>query len=348
MKTTETYANSILVSENGQWLVPFGRNEQFVGRDSELKQVIARLDPGNEDTCQRVAIAGLGGMGKTQIALEVAFQIQKRYPDCSVFWVPAMDTTSFEHAYREIGQKLQIAGINEGKADVKSLVKMFLSQESAGRWLLIIDNADDVEMLYKRPNDAGGSLALADSLPFSRKGSILFTTRNRKAAVKQAAVDVIPLKEMSEDDSFKLLEISLIDNVSTKEKGAAIRLLDLLTHLPLAIKQAAAFMNENTISTSDYLDVYESDNEQLIKLLSKDFEDQGRYETTQNPIALTWLISFRQISRCNQLAAEYLFYMSCIAQQDIPHSLLPPALKLKEVEAIGTLKAYATRRTALI
>lgn len=281
------------------WHVPFGRNKQFVGRESQLKEIIAKLNPGNnKDDCQRVAIAGLGGIGKTQVALEAAFRIQKEFTDCSVFWVPAIDTASFERAYREIGQKLEIPGINKNKSDVKSLVKESLSQESAGRWLLIIDNADDLELLYNRANESDGSCgspALADYLPFSRKGSILFTTRNRKAAVKQAGVDVTTLEEMSEIDSQKLLETSLIDKSLMEEKDTTTKLLNLLTHLPLAINQAAAFLNENEMSISGYLEIYESDNEQLIALLGRDFEDQGRYKTMKNPIASTWLISFRQI-----------------------------------------------------
>jgi len=283
-------------------------------------------------------------VGKTQIALEAAFRMKKASPDRSVFWISATSTTSFEKSYRDIGQVLEIPGIIEDKADVKVLVKTFLSQESAGRWLLIIDNADDVEMLYGRAdesNESSGSPALADYLPFSRKGSILFTTRNLKAAVKEAGVNVIILREMSESDSQKLLEMSLIDKNLTEGKDVTANLLDNLTHLPLAIKQAAAYMNKTKMSVSEYLALYEGNDDDLLHLLSEEFEDQGRYREVKNPIASTWLISFRQISSRDQLAEEYLCFMSCVAQQDIPLSLLPPATKLKQLEAIGTLSSYA-------
>jgi len=283
-------------------------------------------------------------VGKTQIALEAAFRMKKASPDRSVFWISAISTTSFEKSYRDIGQVLEIPGIIEDKADVKVLVKTFLSQESAGRWLLIIDNADDVEMLYDRAdesNESSGSPALADYLPFSRKGSILFTTRNLEAAAKEAGVNVIILREMSESDSQKLLETSLINNSLTEGKDVTANLLDNLTHLPLAIKQAAAYMNKNMMSVSEYLALYEGNDDDLLHLLSEEFEDQGRYREVKNPIASTWLISFRQISSRDQLAEEYLCFMSCVAQQDIPLSLLPPATKLKQLEAIGTLSSYA-------
>ena len=326
------------------WIVPFGRNKQFVGRHSELEELVAKLDPEDlDEDCQRVAIAGLGGVGKTQIALEAAFRIQKASPNRSVYWISATSTASFEKGFLDIGQALQIPGINEDKADVKSLVKTSLSQESASRWLLIIDNADDVEMLYNRANEgdeSSSSPALADYLPFSRKGSILFTTRNLKAAVKQAR-DVIIVKEMGEGDSQELLQTSLINKSLIGRGDVVTELLSNLTHLPLAIKQAAAYMDENTMSVLDYLEIYNANDEDLIHLLSAEFEDQGRYREIKNPIASTWLISFRQISSRNPLAKEYLCFMSCIAQQDIPRSLLPPATNLKVLEAIGTLKAYS-------
>ncbi|KAA6408631.1 MAG: kinesin light chain [Lasallia pustulata] len=335
----------IAVLIKGHWLVPFRQNEQFVGRDSHLEEIITKLHPQNhEDACQRLTVDGLGGVGKTQIALEAAFRLQKEHPYHSVFWVPAIDVTNFERAFREIGQKLQIAGINDDKADVKLLVKMALSQEIAGSWLLIVDNPDNIDMLYNRGNkvsESGESLTLADYLPFSRKGSILFTTRNHKVAVKHAGVNVIEVKEMTENDSLQLLQASLIDPSLSGEEAMTTKLLHLLTHLLLAIKQAAAFMNKNMAPVSEYLGIYESNPEELLELLSIDFEDQGRYQATQNPIVTTWLISFHQILDCDPLAASYLYFMSYIAQQDVPHSLLPQNTRIKKTQAIGTLQAYA-------
>jgi hypothetical protein len=114
-------------------VLPFGRNKDFVGRQYYLNRLIIILH--TEDTekdCQRVALVGLGGVGKTQIALECAFQLQSISPTCSVFWVRASDTASFENAFREIGQQLKIPGLENDDADVKTLVKTRLSQESTG------------------------------------------------------------------------------------------------------------------------------------------------------------------------------------------------------------------------
>jgi tetratricopeptide (TPR) repeat protein len=317
-------------------MVPFGRGDGFVGRESIMCQILERIPPSrNEDDCQRTAIEGLGGVGKTRIALEAAFRVREQYPDCSVFWVPAMDITIFENAYRAIGRLLGVAGIDEDKADVKVLVKAALSREDAGRWLLIVDNADDMELLY-------GSICLSSYLPFSKNGSILFTTRSRKVAVRLAENHLTSLPLMETHEAQKLLEASVADKRIIRDMESTTRLLSLLTNLPLAIKQAAAYMNANQIPTTTYCRIYETSDESMISLLSKEFGDEGRYNNTKNPVATTWLISFEHISRDSQLAAIYLKFICFLAEKDIPVALLPKTdSELELAEAIGTLKAYA-------
>jgi tetratricopeptide (TPR) repeat protein len=330
------------------WYVPFGQNSKFIGREEYLREIITALTPEEfERDCQRVAITGLGGVGKTQIALEAAFRIRDKHPDCSVFWISAVNVPSFDAGFLEICRQFKVPGIDEDKADVKSLAKAYLSQETAGRWLLIIDNADDLDMLYKSVKESDGNVsspALAEYLPFSRKGSILFTTRNHKAAIYQAGSNVVTVKEMTDSDSLQILETSLIEKGKALIEDDAKKLVRHLTNLPLAIKQAAAFINQNKMTISNYLELYESSalsDQRLIKLLSIDFEDHGRYRSVQNPIISTWLISFLEIQKSDPLAARYLYIMSCVAQRDIPRCLLPSASKFDEIQAIGTLKAYA-------
>jgi len=318
-------------------MVPFGRNRDFVGRESILAQLLESIPPGrNKDDCQWTAIEGLGGVGKTQIALEAAFRVRREHPDCSIFWVPAVDATSFENAYREIGRRLNVKGIEEDKADIKALVKAGLSQDSVGSWLLIIDNADDIALLFD------GGAGLLDYLPFNLNGSILLTTRNHEVLTKLdvPSQSIIAPAEMSRAEAVELLEKNLKE--SQRDTPSTTSLLDFLANLPLAIKQASAYMAKIGISASKYLDHCRSSDKSMIKLLSKDFEDRGRYKTIRNPIATTWLISFEQISRDNQLAAFYLRFMCFLAEKDIPVSLLPEADdELEMVEAIATLKAYA-------
>ncbi|KAK8009151.1 hypothetical protein PG991_011702 [Apiospora marii] len=320
-----------------RFLVPFGRNEGFVGREDILAQLLERTPPtAYPDTCQRTVIEGLGGIGKTQVAMEAAYRVRDAHSDCAVFWVPAVNMTMFENTYRDIGRALEIHGMEDDKADVKALVKTALSQEEAGSWLLVVDNADDAALLF-------GGDQLLSHLPWSRKGSILFTTRNHQAAVRfEAREHIYRLTSLDYCESVQLLHQGLQPG-QIGEPHSTAALLNYLVHLPLAIRQAAAFMGMNSnVAVPTYLGYCRSSNHEMVEILSKDFDDRDRYDAIENPIATTWLISFRHIKRDNRFAAEYLQFCCFLAEKDIPVSLLPQQEnKIKRDEAIGTLAAYA-------
>jgi tetratricopeptide (TPR) repeat protein len=269
--------------------------------------------------------------------------MRDKYAECSVFWVPVTNFESFQQAYLEIGRQLQIPGLEEEKSDVRKLVQHHMSRESTGQWLLIFDNADDIDMWFKNTGTKTESTCLIDYVPRSNKGSIVFTTRSQKAAVQLAHQNVIKVAEMDRDDATQVLRNALIDQRITDDQETVLELLlDRLTFLPLAIVQAAAYINANNIALSEYLSLFEDHEQNVIEILSEDFKDDGRYRDTINPVATTWLISFEQIRRCDSLAADYLSFMSCIDPKAIPQSLLPPAQSRKMmIDAIGTLSAYS-------
>lgn len=122
----------------------------------------------------------------------------------------------------------------------------------------------------------------------------------------------------------------------------AIALLKLLTFLPLAITQAASYINENNMGLANYITLLQEQETDVVELLSEHFEDEGRYKDIQNPVATTWLISFQQIQRLDDLATGYLSFMACINPRNIPQSFLPqPTSKKRKSDAIGLLKAYS-------
>ncbi|KAE8361552.1 purine and uridine phosphorylase [Aspergillus caelatus] len=285
----------------------------------------------------RVAICGLGGIGNTQIALELAYRMRKRDPECSIFWVTCTSYESVEQAYMSIASKLGMADIKP--AEVKQKIKACLSQESAGKWLLLFDNADDMEMWGK---DNTNNPVLTDFLPQSEQGHILFTTRSRKVAVKLVSSHVIIISEPDTETAVKILQKSLVEKTLLNDHDTTITLLEQLAFLPLAITQAAAYINENSIGLSDYIILLQEQEPDVIELLCEDFGDERRYKDTQNPVALTWLISFQQIQQSNELAADYLSFMACINPRGIPQSLLPqPISTKKRIDAIGLLKSFS-------
>jgi hypothetical protein len=199
-------------------------------------------------------------------------------------------------------------------------VQEHLSKESAGQWILVFDNADDVDMWIDRPGSERESGRLADYLPGSKQGYIVFTTRDRKTAVKLAHQNVVEVPEMNENVAIQLLQKYLVNRDLVDNEQDVKALLAQLTSLPLAIVQAAAYINENGIVLADYLSLLEDQEEDVIDLLGEEFEDDGRYRNVKNPVAKTFLISFEQIRHRDPLAADFLSFIACIDSKDVPQS----------------------------
>ncbi|KAK5077403.1 hypothetical protein PMZ80_011240 [Knufia obscura] len=344
---------ALLVASDTPWVVPFERNPRFTGRETQLGDLQGKLFAKGHTS--KIAITGLGGVGKTQLVLELLYRTKTKHKGCSVLWIPATNTESLHQGYLIVARQLEIAGHEDDKADVKKLVQDYLSKEDTGQWLLVFDNADDIHM-WMTPlptparQDVEGSVQISsgqpsrliDYLPKSKRGCIIFTTRDRKAAAKLAQQNIITVPEMSETAARELLKKCLATPDLVDHLPDATALLAALTHLPLAIAQAAAYINANGITLADYLSLLDEKEEETIEVLSEEFEDGGRYHEVKNPVATTWLISFEQIRQHDPLAAEYLSFIACINSRNIPQSLLPSeSSRKRELEAIGTLTAYS-------
>jgi Cdc6-like AAA superfamily ATPase len=181
--------------------VPFERNGRFIGRETELAQLEGKIFV--EDRTTKLAITGLGGVGKTQLLLELIYRTRKKYQNCSVIWIAVINMESVQQAYLDAARQLRIPGWNDDQVDVKRLVQEYLSKENAGQWLLVFDNADDIDMWIDRSDQNSGRLI--EYLPRSEKGCIVFTTRDRKAAVKLAQQNIVevsgPHQERTRNDN---------------------------------------------------------------------------------------------------------------------------------------------------
>ena len=349
---TTSVPNSFVVKDT-PWIVPFERNPRFIGRETQLAELEGGLFANGHTS--KIAVVGLGGVGKTQLVLELLYRTKEKHQDCSIMWIAATNVGSLHQGYLTVARQLKIPGCEDEKADIMELVQDHLSKDDAGQWLLVFDNADDIDMwMASAPpqqrvdaeisiqTTSAGSRRLVDYLPRSKRGCIIFTTRDRKAAVKLAQQEIITVSEMSEEVAMKLLQKCLASPDLVDETHDATTLLELLTYLPLAITQAAAYINENGITLCDYLLLLGEKEEETIELLSEEFEDYGRYRDVKNPVATTWLISFEQIRRSDPLAADYLSFIACVHPRDIPESLLPPGpSRNQETKALGTLTAYS-------
>jgi len=222
-------------ADHTPFIVPFDRNPNFTGRETQLDEIEEKLYVGGRTV--KVAVWGLGGVGKTQLALALVYRIRDKYKDCLVIWIPATNMESLHQAYLDVARQLMIPGADEEKADAKKLVQEHLSKESTGRWLLVFDNADDVNMWITRSGP--GSSRLIDSLPRSKQGSIVFTTRDRKTAVKLAPQSIVEVTEMDENVAIQLLQKSLVNPNLVNNRPDTTALLKELTYLrPTGIRDA--------------------------------------------------------------------------------------------------------------
>jgi hypothetical protein len=316
------------------FVLPYDQNARFVGRESQLAALKGKLSVGAAATA-KVAITGPGGIGKTHLALELAYRIRKERKSCSVLWISASDRESFYQGYAHIARQLDIPGWDNEKTDVRRLVQLYLSNESAGPWLLVLDN---VEAAKLESNGSSNADNLIEYLPSSEQGAIVFTTTDMEVAAKLAPGNIVELPEMEQDMARRMLEMCLVDP-KNELKDVDI-LLQGLGYLPLAIVQAAAYINVNKISVQKYLQLLAEKKKGLAEAPHREFE---------NVIAATWLISFEQILHHDPLAANYLLFMACVDRNDIPLALLPTAeTREQEVHAVQTLDAYSlvTKRTA--
>ncbi|KAH7016535.1 P-loop containing nucleoside triphosphate hydrolase protein, partial [Microdochium trichocladiopsis] len=304
--------------------VPFLPDADFV----ERPDVTAWLDTTLAQPGGRAALVGLGGIGKSQVAIEYAHQTRQRSPSTYVLWVYADTEARFEEAYRGIADRLQLPRRHDPKVDVLQLVYDWLFNAENGQWLMILDNADDVEVFFpRRPDRAGTSVSkqrpLGSLLPQSTNGRILITSRSREAAQRMTGSKwkTFPMQVMDENQATQLLQKKLRDEY--EEKAAAL-LSGALEYVPLAITQAAAYIVRRSprISCSSYLEQFRKSEKKKESLLDRDLGDLRRDGMAANSVVVTWQITFEQIQKERRSAADLLSLMSHFDPQEIPEWVL--------------------------
>ncbi|KXJ84605.1 P-loop containing nucleoside triphosphate hydrolase protein, partial [Microdochium bolleyi] len=303
--------------------IPFLPDPDFV----ERPDVTAWLDTTLAQPGSRAALVGLGGIGKSQIAIEYAHRVRKRSPKTYVLWVHADTQTRFEEAYRGIADRLQLPQRHDPKMDVLQLVYNWLFNTENGQWLMILDNADNVEVFIPRRQDRPGTSVseqrlLASLLPQSTNGRILITSRNRDAAERLAGNrGLFFMQRMDDNQATQLLQKKLRDRY---EEEAAGPLAQALEYIPLAITQAAAYIARRwpRISCSTYLEDFRKSEKKKKSLLDRDLGDLRRDGTAANSVVVTWQITFEQIHKERRSAADLLSLMSFFDPQGIPEWVL--------------------------
>jgi tetratricopeptide (TPR) repeat protein len=250
-------------------------------------------------------------------------------PHTFVFWVHASTKARFEEAYRDIAQRLELPGLDDPKTDILRLVRNWLCNETNGKWIIILDNADDIGTFspkQTRTNEeqpGNSSTSLTDYLPQSPNGSILITSRSKDAASRLAGGyhNIKEVETLGEHQALQLLRNKLQGEASDEDASDLIRTLD---YIPLAITQAAAYVNRHAprITISDYLGDFQKSNRSKESLLNHDTGDLRRDKSASNSVVTAWQITFEHIRKESRCAADLLSLMSCFNPQEIPEFAL--------------------------
>ncbi|KAF2804598.1 putative kinesin [Mytilinidion resinicola] len=321
-------------------ILPFSRDTDFVERGNILDQIHQKCAvPGS-----RTALVGMGGVGKSQLAIEYAYQIRERSPQTWVFWVHA-SSARFEQNHQDLARYLKIPGRQDPNADIFQLVHDWLrDKKRAGEWVLILDNFDDADFLFdarsimnarelvrgadtahngKATGLGGGSLQpLVSYLPQCQHGSILVTTRTRDAALKLVEQrDIVTVEPMNETEAIALLQRKLPEQDDSK---SVTELAEALEFMPLAIVQAAAYISRRAPRSSvwQYLETFRKSDREKMSLLDSEAGHLRRDKEAKNSIIITWHISFNHIRQIRPSAADLLALMSLFDRQGIPETLV--------------------------
>jgi hypothetical protein len=330
---------------NAPSIIPFSQNKSFVGRESQLAKLEAKLFSSDQTTTM-LAIVGPSGTGKSQLALEVAHRTRLNNKDCSVFWMDASDKDSLSWSYASVARKLSVPGCDDDQVDMEQLAKRCLAEIGVRQCLLIFDNTEDTT-LRSTTSSMTEAADLADYVPQSKLCSVIFTTTNSDTAWKLASRNVIALRELTLDAALRMLQARLARPLSNTEQQEAEHLLRELSYLPLEVMQAAACMKASGMTVQEYRSRL-GNHEELAVDGGNSSEGRLQDSRVKDPVAATLSLSIDLISRDNALATDYLFFAACIDRKDISLDLLEAASTQTREDALRLLDKYAlvTRRPA--
>jgi tetratricopeptide (TPR) repeat protein len=286
--------------------IPYSYNPYFTGREMLLQSLHNQLLKGNT-TALTQAISGLGGIGKTQTAIEYAHRNRQQYR--YILWIAAATLEGLLSDLSRLADLLEVPGRDpRNQQNTATSVKNFLAQQND--WLLIFDNADDIEMVR-------AYLPIGDKT----NGHIILTTRAQAVGTVAHTVQV---NEMDNEEGTQLLlkrgkllkTGQLLDQVDASDRASAESIVEAVGGLPLALDQAAAYIEETGCSLSDYLKLYQTHHQNLLKRRGRLVVDHP--ET----VATTWSLSFQKVESENKAAAELLRLCAFLAPDAIPEEII--------------------------
>ena len=320
------------------WNVPYSRNPFFIGREVILTRLATALKiESTMALTQPQAISGLGGIGKTQVAVEYAYRSRANYN--AVLWARADIRENVIADFVAIAGLLKLPEKDEqDQMSVVQAVKQWLNTHE--KWLLILDNADELSMVR-------------EFLPHLQSGHVLLTTRAQAMGGLAHRIEVDRM-EVEVGALFLLRRAGLLaldaplEQAVIADREAAFEFTREVDGLPLALDQAGAYIEETPSSVHDYLRLYRQQRKALLARRG------GLVADHPAAVATTWSLSFKQVEQRNLEAADLLrvcafLHPDAISEEIIRKGALHLGLKLALLatddlalnEAISALYAYS-------
>lgn len=294
------------------WQVPYRRNNFFTGREGILRQLHDTFLAQRAGSTPRLplALSGLGGVGKTQIALEYAYRCRDQYYNHTVLWIPVVSSQQLSEDFAALADLLELPEKGETDLDVRiDAVRKWLNQLT--RWLLIFDNVDSFQLIER-------------FLPDEVKGHVLLTTRSQStdtfaphSLLVEPLDDCVGAELLLHRAKILPLEHTLGQATSADVTNACLHSKNV-GGLPLALDQAGAYIEKTDVLLADYLDLYQKGHHALLN-------ERGSLQSpSQHPesVVATLELSFREARKRYQLAGDLLDFCAFLQPDAIPEEVL--------------------------
>ncbi|KAL2351517.1 hypothetical protein BJ546DRAFT_1029279 [Cryomyces antarcticus] len=241
--------------------IPYQSNRHFFGREALLKKIRESLRQAEGTGLKSLVLHGLGGVGKTRLALQYANSSRAQFD--AIFWIAADTIIKLRQSFLEVSRRLCLTLDDRDSQDAVvavSKVKAWLD-ETRYRWLLVFDNVDDPEIL-------------SGVWPGDNSGSVLLTSRDSMVGFGSAA-SVCRVEPYDDDIGVSaLLKLTGRDCEASSDQVSATKIVQALGGLPLAINQISGFIVQQKIALEDFLPFYERNAAKINarKLPSGDYE----------------------------------------------------------------------------
>jgi transcriptional regulator with XRE-family HTH domain len=281
------------------WHMPYQRNPFFTGCEETLTRISSQWGTNT------LVLNGLGGIGKTQVAIEYVYRSLANYD--AVLWVRADSHEALNTDIKTIAETLHLTeqGLHEQEYCLRE-IKIWLERHF--NWLLILDNVDDI-------------LVVRQILPSTNHGHILLTSQSQVTSTLAHSIKIEPMSPR-EGMLFllrraKLLKLDeTIEDAQDHELSGAREITQLMGGLPLALDQAGAYIEEVAYSTRDYVNLYFRHHAYLL-------QRRGLFPLNHpDAVVTTWSLSFEKLQQINPLAANLLCLCAFLHAEAIPEELL--------------------------